>query len=114
MTLFSRRRLMSKERWSVIIMVFCCYSLLFACSTLQKPLIADQGKENQTIQIKASSFKFVPNNLVIYQGDIIVFSIENISDSSHNFTLEDPAGKELQNIDIPARKTINVEILFSD
>lgn len=66
------------------------------------------------VGIKASNFKFVPSNIVTYQGDVIAFSIDNLSGASHNFTLEDPAGKVLQDIDLPTDKVVDVEVRFSE
>lgn len=109
---FRGRKLVRKETWVFLMMTFCLFSLLAACSTLQTAVITDQGKQKQTVRIQADSFKFVPNNLVTYQGNILVFSIESISDSTHNFSLEDPSGKVLQNVDLPARKTVEVEVTF--
>ena len=111
---FIRRDLIRKELWGFVITTICLFSLLAACSSLQTPVITDQSKQKQTVRIQADSFKFAPNNLVTYQGDVIVFSIESISDSTHNFSLEDPGGKVLQNVNLPARKTVEVEVTFSE
>ena len=36
--------------------------------------------------------------------------ITNISSDSHNFTVKDPAGQVIQNVDLPANETINIEL----
>ena len=107
------KRLLTEMRISLVI-AFCLGCLLSSCSTLQTPVMIESGKQTQTVNIQASSFKFIPNNLEAYQGDRIVFKIENTSGSTHNFTIEDPSGKVLKNVDLPAEKSLDVEVSFPD
>jgi len=51
-----------------------------------------QGEK--TIEIKASSFNFEPNNIRASQGDTIILNVTNISGNKHNFTIKDPNRKD--------------------
>ena len=83
-------------------MIIALVVSLWACSHLQTPVSAE-GQET-TIEMTASNFKFEPNNITTRTGNKLTFNIKNISGTLHNFTLKDPNGVIMQNIDIPARE----------
>ena len=83
---------------------------LWACSHLQTPVIAE-GQET-TIEMTAGNFKFEPNNITTRTGSKLTFNIKNISGTLHNFTLKDPNGVIIQNIDIPPEQSVQVKIAF--
>jgi plastocyanin len=90
-------------------------SFLFAaCAGLQRQVTVDHATHPRTVTMKASNFKFEPNNILTYRGDTINFKVENVSDSEHNFTIADPAGDVLQSVDIPAEKTVDISVTFSE
>ena len=81
---------------------------LVGCAGPQSLVTIESGVGETVVDMKAGNFKFVPNNIKAYRG-VIVFRIENISDTEHNFTLKDPQGHVLQDVDIPPRGTITVK-----
>ena len=85
---------------------------VFACGGLQKQVSLNETTKTHTIEIKASDFKFEPNNIRVSQGDRVTFRLENTSDTLHDFTLKDPGGKIIQDTDLPPRGTINVPVVF--
>ena len=90
-------------------------TLLFsACAGLQRQVTVDHSRKGRTVTMKASNFKFEPNNILTYRGDRIKFEVENVSSSEHNFTITDPAGNVLQSVDIPAGKTVDIAVNFSE
>ncbi len=87
---------------------------LAACARLQPQVALGPEPGEKTVAIQASDFKFEPNNIKAYRGDTIVFKIENITNTGHNFTMKDPRGQKIQNMDIPPKKTVEVKISFPE
>jgi len=87
--------------------------LLFSCAELQKQVTFEEGTKENTVEMKVSNFNFEPNNILTYEGNTVLFRIENVSIAEHNFTLTDPAGTKLEDIDIPRDKTLEIKITFS-
>ncbi len=85
-------------------------ALVPACARLQTPIAAEQRQN--VIPMTASDFKFQPNNIETSAGNTIKFQIQNTSGASHNFTIKDPDGKTLQNVDIPVKKSVEVDVTF--
>jgi uncharacterized cupredoxin-like copper-binding protein len=79
--------------------------ILFSCAELQKQMTLNVGKQENIIEMKVSNFKFEPNNVLVHEGDAILFRIRNVTISEHNFTLTDPAGTKIEDVDIPRDKT---------
>jgi plastocyanin len=95
--------------------VLCMLTLFFsACAGLQKQLTVDHKGKERTVTVKASDFKFEPNNILTHRGDTINFRVENVSGTKHNFTITDPSGAVLQSVDIPAGNTADVVVNFSE
>jgi len=89
--------------------------LFSACAGLQTQVTVDHSRKKvRTVSMKASNFNFEPNNILTYRGDTIKFEVENIGSSEHNFTIADPTGNVLQSVDIPAGKTVNIAVNFSE
>ena len=94
---------------SVLVLgMMLCFS---ACGGLQQPVVVD-AKLSHVVEVKVSDFAFEPNNLQVHEGDTIDFKLQNVSSRDHNFTLEDPDGKTLQDVAIPAGKTVDVKVSF--
>ncbi len=89
-------------------------SLITACAGLQTQVTVGQEKGEKELAIKAGSFKFQPNNIKAYAEDILMLKVENISGTKHNFTIKDPQGRIIQNIDLPAKKTVEVRVTLSE
>lgn len=100
---------MEKRILSVIYVCILIVSVA-ACSHLQKPL--DIEHSGKIILMTASDFKFEPNNITTRAGNSLTFSIMNVSPNAHNFTLEDPEGKIMKNVDIPRQQSVQVDADF--
>jgi plastocyanin len=94
-----------------VIAAFGLALVVSACARLQKPVVIEDG--HNVFQMTAGDFKFEPNNITTKAGDSITFRIQNTSDSTHNFTLTDPEGNSMQNVDIPPKQSIKVTATFS-
>ncbi len=86
-----------------------------ACATSQQPLVTiSPAKGENVIIVKASDFKFEPNNIKAYKNNVIVFQIENVSGSAHNFTINDPQGRTMQSISLSSKETVLVKVTLSE
>lgn len=100
----------------IIRLSMLCISALFvlaSCAGLQPQVSVSPEQGEKIIKMTADSFKFTPNNIRASQGDIIVLKIDNVSGSTHNFTIQDPQEKILQSVDLPSQKTVEVTITLS-
>jgi plastocyanin len=103
----NRRVLYSLAIVSVFVLI------LFSCAELQKQVILDQENKENIIVVKVHNYKFEPNNIFTYEGNTILFKIENVTISEHNFTLTDPEGTVIEDVDTPRDKTIEIKVTFS-
>jgi plastocyanin len=103
-----------KKVFTSLSLILILTLLFLACASLQRQVTVDHSRNGRTVTMKASNFKFEPNNILTYRGDTIKFKVENVSSSEHNFTITDPAGDVLQSVDIPAGKTVNIAVSFSE
>jgi plastocyanin len=103
------------KRMSEMFAIWAAMLLLLAgCTTLQ-PQVALSGKETEkVVELKAESFKFLPNNIKAFEGDTILFHIENSSDSSHNFTITNPKQQTINSVALPAKKTVDIKVSFTE
>ena len=85
-----------------------------ACASQQPQVTLGQAKGEVTLEMKASDFKFEPNNVKAYKGDVIVFRIENTSGSGHNFTITDPKGNTLQSVSLPSKETTTAKVPLAE
>jgi len=85
-----------------------------ACASQQPLVTIGPSKGETVIEAKASNFKFEPNNIKAYKGDELVFRIENISGTGHNFTIKDPEGHTLQSLPLPPKETTTVKVTLSE
>ncbi len=72
------------------------------CGGLDLPVAATsspQGKE--VIDVKASSFKFEPNNITVPKPGSLTLAVLNVSDSEHNITIRNPDGQTLNSVNLP-------------
>jgi plastocyanin len=94
-----------------------CLGVLFilsACAGLQQQMTVSSVEGVKTITIEADSFKFTPNNIKASQEDEIAITITNISDAGHDFTIKDPHGKIIKNVDLPSKQTVEIRITLSE
>lgn len=84
-----------------------------ACASSQKATkVSIAGDEKNIVEVTADSFNFNPSIIEIKSKDTIFLKITNISSSSHNFTVKNPAGEVIQNVELPPNKTITLEVNF--
>lgn len=105
---------MQRHHTQLLIVCLALLSLIGACAGLQPQVTADQEKGEKVLAIKAASFKFEPNNIKAYGEDVIVLKVENVSGAEHNFTLEDPQGRVVQNLNLPPGKIVEVRVILSE
>ncbi len=87
--------------------------LLAGCAgggKMQSPAPMSSG--GSIITIEAGSYKFSPNEIRLDKPGLLAIEVKNVSSSVHNFTLKDPQGKTLENIDLRPRGSaiVNVEL----
>jgi uncharacterized cupredoxin-like copper-binding protein len=83
---------------------------LAACAGMQPPVSVSPEKSEAVIDMTASNFKFVPNNIRAYKGDELIFRIRNVSGTEHNFTINNPEGKRLQSVTLVPGETTEVKV----
>ena len=88
--------------------------VILGCAVRQPQVEAVAVNGEKTIDMKASSYEFQPNNIKANQGDTILLNITNISGTQHNFTIKDPGGKIIHSVALIPNKTEHVKITFSE
>ena len=103
------------KRISEVFVIFVAMGLLLAgCASLQPQVALSEKEGEKVVQLKADSFKFEPNNIKAFEGDAILFRIENSSDSTHNFTITGPQQQTISSMALPARKTVEIKVSFAE
>jgi uncharacterized cupredoxin-like copper-binding protein len=99
-----------------IILTLCLVVILLvaACATRQPLVTIEPSKGETVLPVRASSFKFEPNNIKAYKGNLIALRIDNISGTIHNFTIKDPQGHILKSVPLPAKETTVVRVDLSE
>jgi len=82
--------------------------VLFGCAGLQNEVQVNEGKG--PLLIKASDFKFEPNNIRLPEPGPLSLKVENISGVVHNITIKDSEGKIITSTDLPAHTTVSIEV----
>ena len=85
-------------------------SALVGCASHRVSFTVPDGPGEKTIQLKASSFAFKPNEIIARQGDRLVLQVENTVGIGHNLTMEDPQGNLLFSLVLPAGQTLKREL----
>jgi plastocyanin len=88
--------------------------LLAGCGGLQPQVVLSEKESEKVVQLNTESFKFKPNNIRAFEGDTILFRIENSSDSAHNFTIANPQQQILKSVDLPAKKAVDINVSFEE
>lgn len=85
----------------------------FACAGQQKTVSVAPGE--RTIDIKASDFKFDPDDLKAHKGDVLTLNIENISSGTlHNITVKSPQGNTMAEADIQPKSSAKVTVRLTE
>jgi plastocyanin len=94
--------------WAVTVLLFA------VCAGLQpQAALSEEGSE-KVLELKADSFRFEPNNIKISEGETVLFRIENISNSTHNFTIKNPQKEILKSEALPAKQTVDIKVSFTE
>jgi plastocyanin len=111
-----KREEIAMEKKSKGFIAVCTGILLAAaaCASQQPLVTIGPAKGEIAFTLKASDFKFEPNNIKAYKGDVIVFRVENISNTGHNLTIMDPAGNTLQSIALPSQETVTLKVPLAE
>ncbi len=103
------------KKYFPMVMFLGVLLMLSGCPKRQpQVVVAPAANSEKMIDMQATSYSFTPNNIKAEQGDTILFNITNVSDTAHNFTLKDPEGKTIQEVDLPAKKTTPVRVTFAE
>ena len=94
--------------WTVAVL------LLAVCASFQAQVALGEESGERVVELKADSFKFEPDNIKISEGETVLFRVENISNSTHNFTIKDPQKQILKSEALPAEKTVDIKVSFAD
>ena len=94
--------------WTVMAM------LLTGCASLQPQVALSEKESEKVVELKAESFKFGPNNIKAFEGDTILFRIENSSGSVHNFTITNPQQQLIKSVALPSKETVEIKISFAE
>jgi plastocyanin len=88
--------------------------LLAVCMILRPQVVLSEEASEKVVEMKADSYKFEPNNVKISEGEMILFRIENISNSTHNFTIKNPQKEILKSEALPAKQTVDIKVSFTE
>jgi uncharacterized cupredoxin-like copper-binding protein len=102
------------KRSQFAIVLWLSFLLVAACATQQPLVTIGPEKGEAVIDIKASDFKFEPNDIKAYKVEELVFKIDNVSGTEHNFTIKDPQGKELKSVSLPPKETTTVKVSLQE
>jgi|SRR5208282_1574146 len=94
--------------WAVMVVLFA------GCASLQPQVDLSEKQSKKVVELKAESFNFEPNNIRAFEGDTILFRVENSSDSTHNFTITNPQQQILKSVDLPAKKAVDINVSFAE
>ena len=84
-----------------------------ACTGTQNATkVSIVGDKKGTVEVTADNFHFEPSIIEVKSGDPIFLEVTNISSGTHNLTVKDLDGQVIQNVELPANNTIDVELHF--
>ena len=102
------------KRMSEVLVIWAVMVILLAgCASLQPQVVLSEKEGEKVVELKAESFKFGPNNIKAFEGDTLLFRIENSSDSAHNFTIMNPQQQAINSVALPAKKTVEIKVSFA-
>ncbi len=95
------------------LMIALVFLFAFACAGQQKTVSVGPGEK--TVNIKASDFKFDPNDIKARKGDVLTLSVENVSSGTlHNITVKSPQGNTLAEANIESKSTAKVTVKLTE
>jgi len=111
-----KERRVGMKRNCIRLIAVCAGILLTAatCAAPRTTVVIEPEKREAEIKIKADNFKFEPGIVEAFRGNVIIFHVENISNSEHNFTIKDPQDNILQSVDLHPKKIVTIRIDLVD
>ncbi|MEJ2033862.1 MAG: cupredoxin domain-containing protein [Deltaproteobacteria bacterium] len=104
---------MQRFRLAPAIIAGILFLLLAGCAGSGRTVSVRDGGRPETVRMTAADFKFDPAVIKASPGGVLTIEIENTSNADHNFTIKDPSGKVLQDIELPEKTTQEVRIEIS-
>jgi plastocyanin len=86
---------------------------------LSFPACADTGrlqditpgvKGNMEVSMTVSSFQFDPSVIQVDRTGVVVIRAHNVGTSDHNLTVKDPQDRVIAAADLPAGKTVSINV----
>jgi plastocyanin len=83
------------------------------------PACADTGrvqdvspgvKGNMVVSMTVSSYQFDPSVIQVDRTGVLIIRARNVGTSDHNITVKDPQEKVIVSADLPAGKTVSVNV----
>ncbi|HSR10179.1 MAG TPA: cupredoxin domain-containing protein [Thermodesulfobacteriota bacterium] len=91
---------------------FMLFLFFFACAGQQKPVTVETGEK--PVVIKASEFKFEPNDLRARKGEVLTIKVENVSNTIHNLTVKNPQGTVVADVNIAPNGATTTKIKLAE
>lgn len=66
------------------------------------------------VPMQADSFSFSPGIIRARQGDRLVLRVANAAGMEHNLTVDDPLGRRVLSVDLPAGETVEVPLELTE
>ena len=103
---------MSLNSQKSVFVILVVIAVLAGCAGKTVQTAEPMSSGGSIVAIKASSFKFSPNEIRVEKPGLLAIEIKNVSGSEHNFTLKDPRGNVLmsKNISSGGSVIVNVEL----
>jgi plastocyanin len=104
-----------ERKWAVRAAVWLVVLIMAPACASRQPLVTISPSQGETvITMKASDFKFEPNNIRAYQGNEVLLKVENVSHKGHNFTIKDPRGNTVLSVPLPPKETVEMKFDLSE
>ncbi len=98
------------RKWRFLVVLVFLFSV--ACAGRQAPVTVEPGEK--PVVLKASDFKFEPNDLKARKGEVLTLKVENASGMTHNLTVKSPEGKVLADVNIPPKGTATAKVKLAE
>jgi uncharacterized cupredoxin-like copper-binding protein len=98
------------RNWNIMWGSVLLCTILIGCATQQNPVAVTASERQSGVHMEAKSFEFRPNIIKVNGPGILSLDIKNVASAEHNFTLKNPEGQIIKAVNLPAGKTVVVEI----
>jgi len=101
---------MSLNSQKSVFAILVVIAVLAGCAGRTLQTAAPMSSGGSIVEIKASGFKFSPNEIRVEKPGLLAIEIRNVSGSEQNFTLKDPRGNVLMNKNISSGGSVIVNV----